>query len=213
MKPGNIPRGPISILGGVAVIVWAVLFFGVASSPTVGGDHPWGSFFHKHFGHHGEIPPGNIATMNGGYWLWMRSPEQEKVVAMSLYNRYCIRCHGVDGRGVWDIPGIPDFTDIRWQSCRTDDQIVRIIIEGRGAVMPPFRGTLSVDEAWGIARYLRTFVPGTEVSKPDLGSGGGRTANPPVPTTSVNPAPPRLVTSPAARPPSAPGRVASPLAR
>jgi mono/diheme cytochrome c family protein len=151
--------------------------------------------------------------MNGGYWLWMHSPEQEKVVAMGLFNRYCIRCHGGDGRGVWDIPGIPDFSDVRWQSCRTDDQIVRIIIEGRGAVMPPFRGALSVDEAWGIARYLRTFVPGTEVSKPDLGSGGGRTATPPAPTTSVNPAPPRLVTSPAAPPPSAPGRVASPLAR
>jgi mono/diheme cytochrome c family protein len=46
---------------------------------------------------------------------------------------------------------------------------VSIIIEGRGAVMPPFRGTLSLEEAWAMARYLRSFVPGTEVLRPDLG--------------------------------------------
>ena len=108
----------------------------------------------------------------GGTWYWLRSPEEEKRVVMGLFNRYCIRCHGVDGRGVWDIPGIPDFTNVRWQASRSDGQIARIIVEGRGAVMPPFRGALSLEEAWGLARYLRTFVPGTEVSRPDLGSGG-----------------------------------------
>jgi mono/diheme cytochrome c family protein len=200
-------------VSGPAAIIPAVVFLGLAVTTTMGGDHPWGWFFRKHAHHQGEIPPGQIATMNGGYWLWMHSPEQEKVVVMSLFNRYCIRCHGVDGRGVWDIPGIPDFTDVRWQSCRTDDQIVRIIIEGRGAVMPQFRGTLSLDEAWGLARYLRTFVPGTEVSKPDLGSGGGRAATPPASTTSVNPAPPRMATRPAIPPPVSLGGTPSASAR
>ena len=106
----------------------------------------------------------------GGSWHWMRSPDEEKRVVMGLYNRYCIRCHGVDGRGIWDIPGVPDFTNTRWQASRPDDHIVRIIIEGRGAVMPQFRGTLSLEEAWAMARHLRTFVPGTEVLKPDLGT-------------------------------------------
>ncbi len=35
--------------------------------------------------------------------------------------------------------------------------------------MPPFRGALTLEEAWAIGRYLRTFVPGTEASRPDLG--------------------------------------------
>jgi mono/diheme cytochrome c family protein len=104
----------------------------------------------------------------GGTWQWLRSPEEEKRVVASLYNRYCIRCHGVDGRGVWDIPGVPDFTNVRWQASRSDAQRARIILEGRGAVMPPFRGALSLEEAWAIGRYLHTFVPGTEVSRPDL---------------------------------------------
>ena len=108
-------------------------------------------------------PAGDV----GGSWFWMRSPEQERVVVAALFNRYCIRCHGVDGRGVWDIPGVPDFTNARWQACRSDAQLVRATLEGRGAVMPPFRGTMTLEEAWAMARYLRTFVPGTEVSRPD----------------------------------------------
>ena len=103
-----------------------------------------------------------------GEWFWVRSPEQEKRKVISLYNRYCIRCHGVDGRGVWDIPDVPDFTNERWQESRSDAQRARIILEGRGAVMPPFRGALTLEEAWAIGRYLHTFVPGTEVSRPDL---------------------------------------------
>jgi hypothetical protein len=154
-------------MGGLVATVLTIFFLAATSSPTRGGDHPWGSIFHQHFGHQ-HIPPGQIETMNGGAWYWMRSPEQEKTVVMNLYNRYCIRCHGPDGRGAWDIPGIPDFTDVRWQNYRTDPEIVRIIIEGRGAVMPQFRGALALDEAWGMAHYLRTFVPGTEMSRPVL---------------------------------------------
>jgi hypothetical protein len=100
----------------------------------------------------------------GGSWYWIRSPEEEKSAAMGLYNRYCIRCHGVDGRGVWDIPGVPNFTNTTWQASRSDAQIARIIMEGRGAIMPPFRGALHLEEAWGLARYLRNFVP--ENSRP-----------------------------------------------
>jgi hypothetical protein len=111
--------------------------------------------------------PACMADETGGTWYWVRTPDDEKRVVMGLFNRYCLRCHGVDGRGVWDIPGVPDFTNARWQGYRSDGQLVRSILEGRGACMPPFRGTLALDEAWAMARYLRTFVPGTEVSRPD----------------------------------------------
>jgi hypothetical protein len=126
---------------------------------------PWLSRLHGKCDSCGD---GGYDAGMGGSWFWSRSPEQEKVVVASLFNRYCIRCHGVDGRGIWDIPGVPDFTNTRWQASRTDNQIVRIIIEGRGAVMPPFRGTLTLEEACAMARYLRTFVPGTEMSRPDM---------------------------------------------
>jgi cytochrome c oxidase cbb3-type subunit 3 len=162
-------------------MVLTIVFLAATASSTRGGDHAWGSVFHTHFGHQ-EVPPGQIGTMNGGAWYWMRSPEQEKTVVMNLFNRYCIRCHGVDGRGAWDIPGIPDFTDVRWQNYRSDAEIVRIIIEGRGAVMPQFRGALALDEAWGLAHYLRTLVPGTQMSRPELRNPPGQAApTPPTP--------------------------------
>ena len=115
-----------------------------------------------------ECPAGECDMCNGiaGTWYWLRSPDEEKRAVAALYNRYCIRCHGIDGRGVWDIPDVPNFTSPRWQASRSDGQLARIIIEGRGAVMPPFRGTLSLEEACAVGRYLRTFVPGTEVSRP-----------------------------------------------
>jgi hypothetical protein len=125
-----------------------------------------------------ECVEGHTPDDVGGTWYWLRSPEEEKRVVAGLYNRYCVRCHGVDGRGVWDIPDVPDFTNARWQTCRSDGQLTRIILEGRGAVMPPFRGTLSLEEAAAMARYLRTFLPGTEQSRPDRGDADTTPAKP-----------------------------------
>jgi mono/diheme cytochrome c family protein len=184
MKTRTGSRRSIPILGGTAAVILAMVILASATAPTAAGDPTCHCFFHRHFCRN-DVGAGHIQTMNGGYWLWVRSPEQEKVVVVSLYNRYCIRCHGSDGRGVWDMPGVPDFTDVRWQASRTDDQIVRITLEGRGACMPQFRGALSIEETWGIAHYLRTFVPGTEVSKPDLRSSSN--AKPKAARTSMTP--------------------------
>jgi hypothetical protein len=126
----------------------------------------------------------------GGTWYWVRSPDEEKRVIAGLFNRYCIRCHGVDGRGVWDIPNVPNFTSESWQASRSDAQIAMIVLEGRGAVMPPFRGTLSLEEAWAMARYLRTFAPGYDPSKPVIGQGPEPGPQPPAHMT-VPPAPGR----------------------
>jgi hypothetical protein len=201
---------------GCLLAAMTVVLIVVTPAPSVGGDHPWGVLWHKHFGHV-EQPPGQIETLNGGHWLWMRSPEQEKTVVMNLFNRYCIRCHGVDGRGVWDIPGIPDFTDVRWQNYRTDPEIARIIIEGRGAVMPQFRGAIALDEAYGLAHYLRSFVPGTEMSKPVLRESPGATpaARPnPVGGNPAGASPAAAPRTTATVPPPNPGRDGgSPFAR
>jgi Cytochrome C oxidase, cbb3-type, subunit III len=150
------------ITGTLALACLAIV--GAILARPVHAGFPW---FKK--GHHTAPCPLPVSGIGEGEWYWMRSPEQEQQVVMGLYARYCIRCHGVDGRGVWDIPGIPDFTNPKWHASRPDPALARSIIEGRGAVMPTFRGTLTLEEAWAMARYLRTFVPGTEVSRPDLG--------------------------------------------
>jgi hypothetical protein len=150
----------------------SLLLIGVSVTLWIGSCEALAGPFKGCWGHGACAPPPGGPTYVeewGGNWYWMRSPEEEKQFVASLYNRYCIRCHGVDGRGVWDIPGVPDFTDAHWHSFHSDGQLTRSILEGRGAVMPPFRGTLSLDEGWAMARYLRSFIPGTEVSRPPTG--------------------------------------------
>jgi hypothetical protein len=160
------------VLGGVGIgfllaIGWAVL---VASADEVkAGPFGWRNRCRDNTTESSLCIPGPQLTGEpGGTWYWMRSPEEEKRVVIGLYSRYCIRCHGVDGRGIWDIPNVPDFTNPRWQASRSDGQLTRAILEGRGACMPPFRGTLTLEEGWAMARYLRTYIPGTEVSPPDV---------------------------------------------
>jgi hypothetical protein len=182
MDAKNRLRRPTFATTALCAVLGAALVL-IAATPRAHAWQLWG-WWHNHrpctapFVGCGEEPP---CEEVGGAWYWLRSPEEEKRVIMGLFNRYCIRCHGSDGRGIWDIPGVPDFTNAKWQASRTDGQLARAILEGRGAVMPPWRGTLSLEEAWAMARYIRTFIPGTETPRPDFGtSEKSGTATPPM---------------------------------
>jgi hypothetical protein len=193
----------ISIAGSLMLL--AVLACATIATRSAHAGWLWGAKHHCQncCDGQGYVGPGNIIDMDsGGTWYWMRSPEQERRVVMTLFNRYCIRCHGVDGRGVWDIPDVPDFTNTIWQATRPDPYRCRVILEGRGAVMPAFRGTLTLEEACAMARYLHTFVPGTEVSRPDLGAAAGPSTAGGMPGT-VTPAAAPVPTAPAPPPPAA----------
>ena len=160
------PGRRIATVGGLGLVLLAAPLIALTPLSVSRAGWPWkASAHHASCGHPTCAPDQCLAPAGwAGEWYWMRSPDQEQRVVMGLYNRYCIRCHGIDGRGVWDIPDVPDFTDPRWQASRPDPQIVNILMEGRGAVMPTFRGTLTLEETCAMARYLRTFVPGTEIS-------------------------------------------------
>jgi hypothetical protein len=200
MKPGDRLRHFVTVNAAGVLIVCAAFFLvaTAASRPAKANCQCGKAWPHLKCGHHhvaGHPPgPGDISNFeSAGTWYWMRSPEQERRVVMSLYNRYCIRCHGVDGRGVWDIPDVPDFTNAAWQATRPEAYRTRVILEGRGAVMPAFRGTLTLEESCAMARYLHTFVPGTEVSRPVLGPVAAENppaaAPPPAPPSSNAPSP------------------------
>jgi cbb3-type cytochrome c oxidase subunit III len=202
METSGRSRRVLSVtLGGSVLVVAVVVAITTAARPAHAG---WLFGRHNHCndccdGQSYCSGPGDIYEADSaGNWYWMRSPEQEKRMVMNIFNRYCIRCHGVDGRGVWDIPDVPDFTNVRWQISRPDAYRARVIMEGRGAVMPTFRGTLTLEEAWAMARYLHSFVPGTEVSREDVSSPANQpvsTPEPPAPTAAA-PLPPAASPSP-----------------
>jgi cytochrome c len=80
---------------------------------------------------------------------------------------FCAACHAKDGSG-WrkDLdytnigpPYPPDFTDMDWQTVRSDGELFWILKEGsHGTDMAPFLPLyLEEDEAWHIILYIRTF--------------------------------------------------------
>jgi hypothetical protein len=169
MKTTNSSGRRALLAGGCCTLLCAlVAFFSVRPGTVSASPFSWWRAHHGCRTNCYGFGEETFSEEVGGTWYWLRSPDEEKRVVIALFNRYCIRCHGVDGRGVWDIPDVPNYTNPHWQASRTDGQLARSILEGRGAVMPPFRGTLSLEEAFALARYVRTFVPGTEVSRPDF---------------------------------------------
>jgi mono/diheme cytochrome c family protein len=80
--------------------------------------------------------------------------------AMELYRKFCVRCHGADGKGS-DNAGkqTPDFTSRAWQERTTDAHITATVREGKGMRMPSFHGRISNDQIPDLVNYLRTFGP------------------------------------------------------
>jgi mono/diheme cytochrome c family protein len=108
----------------------------------------------------GQCAPGSgvVVPEVGGNRYGLGSPEEDRRRAGVIYISKCLRCHSNDGRGVWDIPNVPDFRNVRWQAYLTDEQLFHAILEGRGAVMPAFRGQFTLDEAWALVRYIRGYA-------------------------------------------------------
>jgi mono/diheme cytochrome c family protein len=91
------------------------------------------------------------------------SPPDGSEAAGQLYRQHCQRCHGDDGKGDGDQPGLParpDFTRSAWQQQRSDAQLLASLLDGKGKSMPSFRDRLSEVQAKSLIAHLRAFAPG-----------------------------------------------------
>jgi mono/diheme cytochrome c family protein len=83
--------------------------------------------------------------------------------AAQLFERYCIRCHGQDGRGGparSTTPVIPDFTDPAFHQSHTNIQMSLSILEGKDRQMPANAGVITEEQAAQLVAYIRaTFGP------------------------------------------------------
>jgi len=77
---------------------------------------------------------------------------------------FCVTCHGPDGKGLGNIPGLRgklprNFTDKTWQAARTDGELFWIMKNGSpGTDMASFVPlVLSEEEAWHVLLYVRAF--------------------------------------------------------
>ncbi len=99
-------------------------------------------------------------------------------VGGAFFSVNCIPCHGMDGRGSAvrpAMPVIPDFTSGDFHKTHQDSQLVMSILEGKGTLMPAWRGKVDPNLARDLVAFVRTFGPaGLAVSGPSTTDFGTR---------------------------------------
>jgi len=93
-----------------------------------------------------------------------RSAAEPPVI--QLYRASCLECHDNDGRGgvVRDeLPSVPDFTDARWHASRSDAELSRSILEGKGKSMPRMKKKLGSVDVKQMVSFVRAFQGGKQV--------------------------------------------------
>jgi mono/diheme cytochrome c family protein len=86
-----------------------------------------------------------------------------------IFQQDCAGCHGADGKGAAmrsAMPAIPDFTDERWQSQRSNARLRASILRGKGELMPSFRDRLNEDRVHDLLAYVRAFGPKQRAAAP-----------------------------------------------
>jgi mono/diheme cytochrome c family protein len=83
-----------------------------------------------------------------------------------VYRTYCFACHDTDGRGNNAIrtamKELPDLTGAPWQKSRTDADLARSILEGKGKFMLPMQDKLGSVDVREMVALIRAFEGGRQ---------------------------------------------------
>jgi mono/diheme cytochrome c family protein len=112
-----------------------------------------------------RVPPDQIEESRSWTNPFAATPENiERGKALFSGKAFCVTCHGKDGKGLGDIPGLVgklprNFTDKTWQRARSDGELLWILKNGSpGTDMASFIPLiLTEDEAWHVLLYVRSF--------------------------------------------------------
>lgn len=112
-----------------------------------------------------RVPPDQIEEARTWINPLAATPDNlDKGKALFHGKAFCVTCHGRDGTGLGDIPGLRgklprNFTDQAWQRARTDGELFWILKNGSpGTDMAPFIPlVLTEEEAWQVLLYVRSF--------------------------------------------------------
>jgi mono/diheme cytochrome c family protein len=112
------------------------------------------------------------------------------LTAASIYGTFCYACHDTTGKGNAQIrismPELPDFTAASWQKSRTDADLSRSILQGKGKFMLPMQDKLgNVD-----VKQMVTLVRGFEGGKQVIALEAPKAPGPPAPVVVTAPSVP-----------------------
>jgi|SRR5690349_14672626 len=82
--------------------------------------------------------------------------------ASQLYSKYCVSCHGRDGKSETrkgKFSHARNFTDAEWQDDASDERLFNSIMNGRKVRgdMPAFSSKLNDQEAESLVEFVRRF--------------------------------------------------------
>ncbi len=80
----------------------------------------------------------------------------------AVLQQRCARCHDGDGTGRSsrdNFSEIPNFRSHKWQTSRSDAQLLVSILDGKGTHMPAYRGKVSDAEARQLVSTIRALDP------------------------------------------------------
>ena len=94
--------------------------------------------------------------------LAVKANSSNERTAPQLYRRYCVSCHGSDGRAKTSkgkFGHARDLTDAQWHEEVTDERIFNSIMNGRNkrGNMPAFSNKISQQEAESLVKFVRGF--------------------------------------------------------
>jgi mono/diheme cytochrome c family protein len=111
-------------------------------------------------------PDGPSTSATGPQAAGPSSADAQATPAVRVYRATCLKCHDTDGKGeiARDVmPKVPDFTDAQWHASRSDAELSRSILEGKGKSMPPMRAKLGPVDVAQMVAFVRAFRGGNQV--------------------------------------------------
>ena len=84
---------------------------------------------------------GRLALMAASLLLFACSEPtgpEKPIDGPRLFAQHCARCHGPDGKGLKEVPGVRDLTDAALMGMLTDDRVKQTIRMGKPPTMPAF---------------------------------------------------------------------------
>jgi ubiquinol-cytochrome c reductase cytochrome b subunit len=93
-------------------------------------------------------------------------PVAAQMSPVLVYRAYCLACHDINGSGQVArkaLSDLPNFSDPNWQASRSDADLKKSILDGKGKFMLAMKDKLSPHDAEQMVAYVRSFRSGKQV--------------------------------------------------
>jgi mono/diheme cytochrome c family protein len=110
-----------------------------------------------------DARPAPAAASHAGASNPVKSTPEGLAKAKALYQIDCAMCHGDNGNGQTDLAksmslNIPDFTNGKAMSAKTDGDLFDIIRNGKDKMPPEAAGRANDTTVWNLILYIRKMA-------------------------------------------------------